>query len=205
MEEKEPNQTAPDGEKPARSKNALLRYLTILFAVAFALVLLSYLIQMRNMNTTVSELNKTSSSALSNAERLQDTNQALMAENDALGEQVDALESQVDALQDQLDAATAEAGDAKAAGAQSEARAAELEEALSAQRETYERTLAAYELLARASAACGAGDLAALRESMAALEGQTGFLSAEGVRQYQALVEFMNAPAAESGAETGAE
>ena len=41
---------------PDQKKNALLRYMAILFGVAFLLVLLSFLIQMRDSRETISDL-----------------------------------------------------------------------------------------------------------------------------------------------------
>ena len=64
-----------ENEKPAldeRKKSALLRYVAIMFAVAFVLVLFSLLGQMRNSMSTISELNQSSSSALQKAEQLQE-------------------------------------------------------------------------------------------------------------------------------------
>ena len=62
-------------------KNALLRYIAILFAVAFLFVLLSLVMQMRDSRATISELNAASASALKNAETLQDGNRQLQEEN----------------------------------------------------------------------------------------------------------------------------
>lgn len=70
-------------------RTALLRYMTILFAVAFALVLLSYLIQAFNSQSTINQLNATSASALQNAEHLQDTNRELTEENERLNAALD--------------------------------------------------------------------------------------------------------------------
>lgn len=70
-------------------RTALLRYMVILFAVAFALVLLSYLIQVRNSQSTITQLNATSTSALQNAEQLQETNWALTQEIDRLNQELD--------------------------------------------------------------------------------------------------------------------
>lgn len=198
MDEKQTGQTPAQPSKPARSKNALLRYLTILFAVAFLLVLLSYLIQMRNMNTTVAELGRTSSSALSNAERLQTTNQALMEEKSALEDQIDALEDQVDALGTELGAAQDSADAARREG---ETRAAGLETALGAQQQTYDDTLAAYETLAQAAAAHDRGDLETLRALLASLSGRTEFLGEQGAALYDALTAAAEAGTAENGAE----
>ena len=78
-EEKEPRSAMSE-----QKRTALLRYMTILFAVAFLLVLLSYLIQVFNSQSTITQLNATSASALQNAERLQDTNRELTEENQRL-------------------------------------------------------------------------------------------------------------------------
>ena len=196
--EQNPEQKAAQRAKPERSRNALLRYLTILFAFAFLLVLLSYLIQMRNMNTTVSELNKTSSNALSNAEALQATNQSLMEEKAALEDQIDALEDQIDALNDQVESEKAGASEAAET---SQSRIEELETALRAQQQTYDDTLAAYESLTKAAAAWDSGDVAALREAVGELSGKTEFLSESGAALYEALSDAATASTAETGAQ----
>lgn len=91
---------APDAAQKAslsdKKKNALLRYMAILFGVAFLLVLLSFLIQMRDSRQTISKLNQSNASALQNAGKLQDENQALTTENKALTDQVDRLEAQLE-------------------------------------------------------------------------------------------------------------
>ena len=66
--EQQEKQSAPLSE--AR-KTALLRYMAVLFAVAFLLVLLSLILQAHSSKATISELTQTSSSALSNVEQLQ--------------------------------------------------------------------------------------------------------------------------------------
>lgn len=72
-----------------QKRTALLRYMTILFAVAFALVLLSYLVQVFNSRSTITQLNAASASALQNAERLQDTNRELTEQNNQLKAELD--------------------------------------------------------------------------------------------------------------------
>ena len=86
MNEENKQQTAPVN---SQKRTALLRYMTVLFAVAFALVLLSYLLQVFNSQSTISQLNATSASALQNAERLQDTNRELTEENKRLNDELD--------------------------------------------------------------------------------------------------------------------
>ena len=58
-------------------RTALLRYLIIMFAVAFVLVLMSMVLQVRSSNATVSELHQSSTSAMAKAQQLQDNNRAL--------------------------------------------------------------------------------------------------------------------------------
>ena len=62
---------------PSQKRTALLRYMTVMFAAAFILVLMSFLLQMKSHNTTISEMTQTSASALSKAERLQEENRTL--------------------------------------------------------------------------------------------------------------------------------
>lgn len=94
-EEKEmqPEQVqAPLSEK---KRTAMLRYIAVLFAVAFALVLLSHLIQSRSSETTIRELNATSVIALQNAEKLQEDNRSLTEKNEELSEALDNANSVV--------------------------------------------------------------------------------------------------------------
>ena len=60
-----------------KKKTAVLRYLAVLFAAAFLIVLLSMLSQFRNSMDTISQLNQSSTNALAKAEQLQDTNRQL--------------------------------------------------------------------------------------------------------------------------------
>ncbi len=69
-----------EGKLDERRKTALLRYIAILFAVAFLLVLVSLLGQMRDSQNTISQLNQSSTSALQRAEQLQDRNRQLEEE-----------------------------------------------------------------------------------------------------------------------------
>ena len=63
-------------------KHSALRYLAILFAVAFVLVLFSLLAQFRNSSAAIHELTQSSTSALQNAEVLQQNNRQLAKELD---------------------------------------------------------------------------------------------------------------------------
>lgn len=100
-------QNAPQDKQPAplseARKTALLRYMAVLFAVAFLLVLLSLILQAHSSKATISELTQTSSSALSNVEQLQAQNRDLQDEKQALTQEKSELEAQVEDLQKQAD------------------------------------------------------------------------------------------------------
>lgn len=78
MEEKDmrtDEQPVSDGKR-----SALLRYIVILFAVAFLLVSVSLIVQISSSNSVISNLSSSSSGAVARAEELQDTNRKLEAE-----------------------------------------------------------------------------------------------------------------------------
>lgn len=87
-------QHAAEHEKP-RNRNSVMGYLLILFAAAFLLLLLSYLMQQRNSAETISSL-KESVSAMQSV-------QDMMEQNEKLEEQVAELEKQVSTLQEELE------------------------------------------------------------------------------------------------------
>ena len=100
MDEKktpQPEQAAPETGKPLseKRKSALLRYMAVLFCAAFILVLISLILQTHSSKAKISELNAASTSALSNAEALQNENRAL--QDDKI-----ALEKENQELQDKL-------------------------------------------------------------------------------------------------------
>ena len=77
-----------DPEKEiAQKRNAFLRYMAIIFAVAFLLVLFSLILQAHAAKTALSDLKESNSSALTNAavnaELLQDENRKLQEELDS--------------------------------------------------------------------------------------------------------------------------
>ena len=106
-ENKDVQQTEQQDKQPAplseARKTALLRYMAVLFAVAFLLVLLSLILQAHSSKATISELTQTSSSALSNVEQLQAQNRDLQDEKQTLTQEKSELEAQVEDLQKQLD------------------------------------------------------------------------------------------------------
>lgn len=104
MNENEKEQNIQPEKAPLddKKKTALLRYVAIMFAVAFVFVLLSMLGQMRDSKTTISELNQSSTSALQKAEALQDHNQELEKENAYLSGRLEEMENQLENVQTAL-------------------------------------------------------------------------------------------------------
>ena len=111
MDEKktpQPEQAAPETGKPLseKRKSALLRYMTVLFCAAFILVLISLILQTHSSKAKISELNAASTSALSNAEALQNENRALQDEKIALEKENEELQAKLDELTQKLDEAS---------------------------------------------------------------------------------------------------
>lgn len=152
-------------------KNALLRYIAILFAVAFLFVLLSLVMQMRDSRATISELNAASASALKNAETLQDDNRQLQEENAALKEEVESL-------QDQLEDAEASSDGAW------EQQLAEAKQEGQSIREAYENLLT----LMREGTAGQEGNVA-ISKALESLELLQDYLGTQGQKEYQSLIE----------------
>ena len=100
-ENKDVQQTEQQDKQPAplseARKTALLRYMAVLFAVAFLLVLLSLILQAHSSKATISELTQTSSSALSNVEQLQAQNRDLQDEKQTLTQEKSELEARLPA------------------------------------------------------------------------------------------------------------
>ena len=100
MDEEKKNQNQEPAQPPAplsdARKAALLRYMAILFAVAFVLVLLSLILQTHSSKSTISELSAASTSALDNAVKLQEENRALQEEQQQLQDELDELQKKLD-------------------------------------------------------------------------------------------------------------
>ena len=167
-EEKEPRSAMSE-----QKRTALLRYMTILFAVAFLLVLLSYLIQVFNSQSTITQLNATSASALQNAERLQDTNRELTEENQRLQDEIDALNEEKQAQQKSAEVDREKAREEGRAEGEESGRSAGLADAQKA-----------YDLLLKAAST---EDEAERAKAIEALEGMRGSLSEAAQKQLDAL------------------
>ena len=164
-----------------KRKIALLRYMGVLFGVAFLLVLLSSLVQMRNSRLTISELNQASNNALQNAEALQTMNRELVEQNTALVEENAQLEQQRDesqALADQRKSQLDELGN----------QLERVESLHQKQLAELDRQLTATQALARAQYAQAAEDEAGFQAAMAQLKELADYLDEDGKAIYQALL-----------------
>ena len=97
-------------------KNALLRYMTVLFAVAFLLVLASLILQKNSSQEQIGALNESNASAITRAEHLQTQNRDLQDEVASLKQELEDAQAQItgqsgelDALRDEYDALEREA------------------------------------------------------------------------------------------------
>lgn len=159
-----------------KKRNALLRYMAMLFGVAFLLVLLSFLIQMRDSRQTISDLNQSNASALQNAGKLQEENQMLTAANAELQEQLD-----------QAQAAMGDLQDLERQAADLEQALTEAQEQLAAADQRSADTQAAYDLLMSAQAAADSGDTDALKDALSQLAPLETALSDAAKAQYHIL------------------
>lgn len=150
----------------SEKRTALLRYLAILFAVAFLLVLLSYLIQAFHSQSTIDKLNITSASALQNAESLQETNRELTQENKQLNDELDDARA---AILEYQESASAEK---KAAAEDAELKATEAVQK-------------AYDLLLIAN---NAADEKEKAQALEALKQEKENLSEQGLKLYEQLL-----------------
>lgn len=126
-------------EKPLdeRRKNALLRYIGILFGVAFLFVLLSLASELKSNQADLAALSQSSTSALQKAEQLQDTNRALEEENKDLSKQLKELTQQLSDAQLALEVQKEK----------NELQQTQHEDSLTEFGENLQKTVDAYELL----------------------------------------------------------
>ena len=101
MNEKEAQNQVDKGLDDKR-KNAMLRYIGIMFVVAFLFVLISMLSELRTSEATITELNQSSTSAIQKAEQLQDNNRQLETDNAYLTGRIEELEKQIEDLELEL-------------------------------------------------------------------------------------------------------
>jgi len=163
-----------DQATQAKRQRALLLYLGVLFFAAFVLVLLSFFAQLRDNRSTISELAQTSTSALSNAQRLQEDNNALHQQVDELMAQLDtereSHEKAIQALNDELSAAENRVAMLEKCSADQQAAFNQQSEELAKQNQQTLDKLNAYLVLSRAQTATDPEERAALIEQLSGME-----------------------------------
>ena len=182
MDEEKNNKPGEQTPAPAplsdARKAALLRYMAILFAVAFLLVLLSLILQTHSSKSTISELSA-ASTAMDNAVKLQEQNRQLQEENLSLESQVEQLQQSLDeekALNDQLlEASKDEEQDEQ--------------EALKKSEQELAHTRLAYEALITAMRCDTHEGNVTFSRAMETLERYKEFLSENALAEYQKLLE----------------
>ena len=175
MDEKktpQPEQAAPETGKPLseKRKSALLRYMAVLFCAAFILVLISLILQTHSSKAKISELNAASTSALSNAEALQNENRALQDDKIALEKENEELQAKID----------------EAAQSEEESQAAE-NEMIKSLRTELDRTKEAYEALLEAKACETREGNVTFSRAMQTLERLKDYLGQTALEEYKAL------------------
>lgn len=173
-------QSDADKEKElADKRNAFLRYMTIIFAVAFLLVLISLVLQAHTAKAALSDLKESNSSALSNAavnaELLQDENRK---------------------LQEELDSVRAQLSEAEEKSKTQEESIAELEQELEALRSEHaeaetekKNTQEAYNALLTALRCTTHEGNITFSKAMSTVEKYKEYLSQEALAVYEALQE----------------
>ena len=102
MNEENKIQSQPEKPLDETRKAALLRYLGIMFVVAFVFVLISMFAELRTNEATILELNQSSTSALNRVEQLQENNRQLETDNAYLEGRIEELEKQLTEAEDAL-------------------------------------------------------------------------------------------------------
>ena len=85
-----------------KRKNAMLRYIGIMFIVAFVFVLVSMLGELRSSEATISALNQSSTSAITKAEQLQDHNRQLETDNAYLEGRIEEMKKSLEQTEAEL-------------------------------------------------------------------------------------------------------
>ena len=178
-EENKPTpQSEADKEKElAAKRNAFLRYMTIIFAVAFLLVLISLVLQAHTAKAALSDLKESNSSALSNA--------AVNAEQDENRK-----------LQEELDSTKKLLADEQEKAKTQEESIAQLEQELEALRtehaeasESSEGTQEAYDALLTALRCTTREGNVTFSKAMSTVEKYKEYLSQEALAVYEAVQE----------------
>lgn len=169
-----------------RKKTALLRYMSILFGVAFLLVLLSFLIQARDSRETISDLNQSNASALQNAVQLQNENRALLEENQKINAELSELHEDFETVSDAYANATEEIIEGTQERSELVGQISEADAVLG-------KTVLTYDALLAAQAALDADDTDALTDALEVLSKNKAYLSAEAAAHYEILLGSLTA------------
>ncbi|MFI3312393.1 MAG: hypothetical protein R3Y62_00760 [Eubacteriales bacterium] len=173
-----PEEKKKDAPLDEKRKNAVMRYIFILFAVAFLLILLTYFIQLRDSNQTISDLAQSSASAMQNAEKLQDDNRLLATLTDDMEQELEDLTAQSATEIQELSSQLA----LKNSQVEALITDVELLEAMT------KDTLRIYEALLSAENALSRGDIAGAKEYLPSLGESASYLGNEGVARYENLL-----------------
>ncbi|MFR7745682.1 MAG: hypothetical protein ACLU3I_22480 [Acutalibacteraceae bacterium] len=168
------------GNRKAAEREAQIRAAAVhavLFCAAFILVLVSLILQMHSSKAKISELNAASTSALSNAEALQNENRALQDEKIALEKENEELQAKLDELTQKLD---------EASQAEENTQAAE-NEMIKSLRTELDRTKEAYEALLEAKACETREGNVTFSRAMQTLERLKDYLGQTALEEYKAL------------------
>lgn len=186
-EKKEESSPAPEVTSPKTRNKALIIYISLLFSVAFLLVLVSLIIQQRNSDKTITQLNQNASSALTHAEQLQNDNRQLQQENMELLQKNANLEDQIDDLNAQIKAEQDAAAVTAEEKAQVEADLAAAKEAVQTAKDDIAKMQETYELLLRTESALKQGLTKDFEEAMAMLEEVKDYLGESALAIYEEL------------------
>lgn len=171
----DPNQSPPLDEK---KKNALMRYIFILFAVAFLLILLTFFMQLRDSNQTISELMQSNASAVQNAEKIQEENRLLLEQTAGMELELDEEAEDYEAEIQELTLQLATAQDIQTALIEDSATLEEM----------VKDTLRVYESLISGENALTDGDISGAKAYANVVEESVSLLGNQGVDRYEALL-----------------
>lgn len=93
----------PEPEPPKKKSGPVFGYLAILFAAAFFMLLMAYLMQQRNNEVAMGSL-RDSITSIESLNEVLDENRALRSELEALQQQLDTLQQDYDSLQEEYTA-----------------------------------------------------------------------------------------------------
>ncbi len=176
----EPVKEVPKKKKTAVRERALITYLALMFGVAFILVLLSFVMQQKD----ISQAHKNTSNALSRAEQLQDDNRSLAEKLQEIQEELDNVQGEKEELQHTLE-------DVQEKLTAKEKEVDDLKEAATQTEKEQQKTPQAYELLIQAQRALEEEKTEEFSAAMSKLAEQKDALGTSGKALYEELLAAM--------------